>query len=119
MTTPSKIEAVANPKLQRKVYALLDDHFDEDRRLYKAGWSDKKIAETAETSEQYVASVRRGAYGELAEDPMVTAIRNEIDALDKHAKSMTDTLLNEMAKVEQKITALNTRLDGLAMKKVV
>ena len=115
----NKIEPVSNPKLQRKVFALLDDHFDEDRKLYKAGWSDKKVAEAADTSEQFVINVRRGAYGELAEDPAVTAIRAEIDELRREAHSMSDELLDRMGKIEDKITQLHTRLDGYAMKKVV
>lgn len=114
----SKIENLPNPKLQRKVFALLDDHFDEDKRLYRNGWTDKKIAEEAQTSEQFVATLRKGAYGELAEDPAVTALRAEIEALYAEAHKMSDELLERMAKIETKITQLHSRLDGYEQKRV-
>lgn len=113
----NKIDSI-NPKLQRKVFSLLDDHFDEDKRLYRAGWSDKKIAEAAETSEQFVATLRRGAYGELAEDPAVSALKGEIALLEQTAKQIEDELLNRMTELSQQITALHTRLDTYAMKRV-
>lgn len=115
MTT--KVEPM-NPKLQRKVFALLDDHFDEDKRLYRSGWSDKKIAEEAQTSEQFVQTLRKGAYGELAEDPAVTALRAEINALTDEAKALEDMLLDQLSKIEQKITQLHSRLNGYEQKRV-
>lgn len=114
----SKIEPM-NPKLQRKVFALLDDHFDEDKRLYRSGWSDKKIAEAADTSEQFVISLRKGAYGELAEDPAITALRGEIAALSQEAKTVADELMDRMGKIEEKITQLHSRLNTYELKKVV
>lgn len=115
----SKLEPLSNPKLQRKVFALLNDHFDEERRLYKSGWSDKKIAEAADTSEHYVASVRCEAYGELAEDPAITAMKAEIDALASEAKTVADEMMERMGQIEAKITQLYTRLDGYALKHAV
>lgn len=113
----TKIET-ANPKLQRKVFALLDDHFNEMTGFYEAGWSDKKVAETAQTSEQYVANLRNGAYRALAEDPAITAIRNEISDLENRSKALTDALMTTVDEIEKKIAALNVRLDSFAMKKV-
>lgn len=113
----TKIEA-ANPKLQRKVFALLDDHFNETTGFYEVGWSDKKIAESAQTSEQYVANLRKGAYRDLAEDPAITALRGEIADLEARSKTLTDALMTTVDEIEKKIAALNTRLDGYAMKKV-
>lgn len=113
----SKIDSI-NPKLQRKVFNLLDDHFDEDRRLYRSGWSDKKIAEAAETSEQFVITLRRGAYGELAEDPAVTALRAEITALSEEMRLLADTTMEQMGKIEEKITQLHVRLNTYEQKRV-
>lgn len=113
----SKIEPM-NPKLQRKVFALLDDHFDEDKRLYRSGWSDKKIAEAADTSEQFVESLRRGAYGELAEDPAISALKGEIALLSQEAKRVGDELLNRMTEIEGKITQLYQRIQTYEQKRV-
>lgn len=114
----SKIEPM-NPKLQRKVFALLDDHFDEERRLYRSGWSDKKVAEAADTSEQFVISLRRGGYGELAEDPAISALKGEIALLSQEAKTVADELMDRMGKIEEKITQLHGRLNTYELKKVV
>lgn len=113
----NKIDTVANPKLQRKVFNLLDEHFNEETRLYDAGWSDKKVAEAAQTSEQYVISLRKGAYADLAEDPAITALRGEVADLENKSKTLTDALMTTVDEIEKKIAALNTRLDTYAMKK--
>ena len=115
----SKIENIPNPKLQRKVFTLLEDHFDEERRLYRAGWSDKKVAAEAQTSEQYVAALRSGAFGELAEDPTITALRSELAGLREEAQKIADELMERMGKIEEKITTLHSRIDGYALKKAV
>ena len=115
----SKPETLSNPKLQRKVFALLDDHFDEDNRRYRPGWSDKKIADEAQTSVQFVEGLRRGAYGELAEDPAVTALRGELEALAEEAKKSADTLMTVFGDLEKKVSDLKTRVEGLAAKRKV
>jgi hypothetical protein len=119
MTNTPKNDVIANLKLQRKVFDLLNEHFSETSRTYSNGWSDKKIAEAAQTSEVFVAKLRNEAYAELAEDPMVTAIRNEITDLEKHSKTVEDMLLNEMTKISEKVSGLSKRLDMLSMKKTV
>lgn len=113
----TKPETLSNPKLQRKVFALLDDHFDEDSRRYRPGWSDKKVADEAQTSVQFVEGLRRGAYGELAEDPAVTALRGEIEALSDEAKKSADMLMSVFGELEKKISDLNARVEGLAVKR--
>lgn len=114
----SKIENIPNPKIQRDVYRLLDDYFDEETRLYRNGWTDKKIAAEAKTSEQFVVTLRRGAYGELAEDPALTALRIEMAELEKVAKVIEDDLLNRMAEISDKITKLHERINSYELKRV-
>jgi phosphoserine phosphatase len=67
--------------IMRRVITLLNDHFDMDKRLYRSGWSDELIAKTAETSPEFVVTFRRSAYGELAEDPMISKLRDDVAAL--------------------------------------
>lgn len=113
-----KIENIPNPKIQRDVYRLLDDHFDESTRLYRNGWTDKKVAEAAKTSEQFVITLRRGAYGELAEDPAITALKGEMASLEQEAKRIEDDLLNKMAEISEKITKLHERINSYELKRV-
>jgi len=80
--TPQPVQAIGpNPIIMRRVITLLNDHFDISKRLYGDGWSDERIAKDAETSPDFVATFRRSAYGELAENPMISKLRDDITAL--------------------------------------
>jgi len=85
MSTPTKappVQAIGpNPVIMRRVITLLNDQFDIDKRLYRDGWSDERVAKDAETSPEFVTTFRRSAYGELAEDPMISRLRDDIAAL--------------------------------------
>jgi hypothetical protein len=67
-----------SPKLQRTVYALLDTVFDEEARRYKQGYSDAQVAKDCGTSEAVVAYLRHDAFGELAEDPRIAGLRDDV-----------------------------------------
>jgi AraC-like DNA-binding protein len=66
-----------DPRIARKIYNKLDEYFDENTRRYSSGWSDEKIAKEIGASPDLVARIRRDAYGELAEDPAITQIKDE------------------------------------------
>lgn len=106
MTTNKTASLGPDPKIARRIYALLDDHFDEPRRVYKAGWSDERIAKEIDTSVQIVERIRREAYGELAEDPVVTALREDIELLRMETEENQKTLLGKLAELELRIGAL-------------
>jgi broad-specificity NMP kinase len=82
-------------KIARRVMALLDEHFDETLRLYRGGWSDQKIADSATVSAEAVKTIRREAYGELSEDQEVTDLREEIELLKIWAEDETKKLFAE------------------------
>ena len=112
-------EVVAiNPKIQRKVFSLLDEHFDEDKRLYRLGWSDAAIAKEADTSEAFVVQLRRGAYGELAEDPHVTALKKDIASLGQEITDLGNDLLAKMGALEARQKELESRMSNLAFRGV-
>lgn len=81
-TSAPPVQAIGpNPIIMRRVITLLNDHFDMKTRLYANGWSDEIIARNAETSPDFVTTFRRSAYGELAEDPMISKLRDDVAAL--------------------------------------
>jgi hypothetical protein len=94
-----------DPKLARKIFAALDDHFDEKRRLYSPGWTDAKIAEALSVSLAIVTSIRKSAYGELAEDPHITAFKDEIELLKMEFS-------DSFAKLSSEFTARLARLEA-------
>lgn len=83
-------------KLMVEIIHKLDDVFDRERRLYAPGWSDEKVGAAIGASPEVVTRFRRDAYGELAEDPTITALRADIEALravvDDEIAKLTDRL---------------------------
>ena len=105
---PPPVPAIGpNPIIMRRVITLLNDQFDMKTRLYREGWSDERVAKDAETSPDYVTTLRRSAYGELAEDPMITKARDDIGAL----KSLLETeIIKLRATFEAQIKELDYKL---------
>lgn len=81
-----------SPKLARKIYEALDTYFDEDSRRYKPGWDDARIAKEIAVSPEIVARIRREAYGELSEDPAISALRADIASVRSLLKELEGRL---------------------------
>lgn len=81
-----------NPKIARRVNRLLDDHFDEEKRLYREGWSDDRVAKEADAAIDFVINTRRVAYAELAEDPEATQLRATIKAVEDKMYEEVNTI---------------------------
>src|SRR5688572_1000881 len=62
-----------DPKIARKIYALLDEHFNDVRGIYTTGKSDEWIARELDVSVPIVIAIREAAYGPLRVDPAVEA----------------------------------------------
>jgi len=100
LNPPRKDELVAatigpDPKIRFKVNILLGEHFDADKRLYHADWSDARIAKELDVNPDIVGSLRKEVFGELAEDPMMTQFRRDMEALP-------DLIADEYAAVEER-----------------
>ena len=100
-----EIDKTPSPKIMRAVFEGLAAYFNEKAHLYTGGYSDLKLAKEIGTSEDFVARLRRESYGELAEDPMITSLRNAINTLDmKMGQQASDnaTYIRELrSRVEQ------------------
>ena len=104
--SPPPVQTIGpNPVIMRRVITLLNDHFDMATRRYDSGYSDEKIAKDAETSPDFVTTFRRSAYGELAEDPMISRLRDDVTALK-------DLQAQEIAKLEQEIVAVRATFEA-------
>jgi hypothetical protein len=93
-----------NPKIVVKVITMLNEHFDLEKRLYRSGWSDERIAKEADTSLSFVMGYREDAYAKLAEEPAATKLREDIQALE-------DLQAQHVAEINAKIAELKARLD--------
>ena len=106
----SKNPVGPDPKIARRVYGLLDDHFNEEARVYRPGWNDKKIAEAADTSFDLVVDIRRKAYGELAEDPVIQIIRDDIELIRMEMQDLTVKFNTDMAALHERLTQTERKL---------
>lgn len=101
-----QVSAGPSAKISRKVFSLLDEHFDEGARLYHPGWSDDEIAKEACCAPGVVERLRREAFGPLAEDPKLKALRDDFDLLQIEVFDATE-------KLGAKIADLGRRVDFL------
>lgn len=96
-----------DPKIARKIYAQLDEHFDDVKRAYRGSASDEWVAKTLDVSVDIVTSIRIAAYGELAEDPKVSMLRDDIELL---RMEFNDTVAKMQVDFNAKIGSLSARL---------
>lgn len=106
MTVASKPTPAAM-KAQAQMFALLSQHFDPDGGKFAAGWSDQRIAKDTGLSLDMVTEFRRAGFGEIKEAPGLTAIRQDLVALE-------DLSREHSAQVASEIANLRTRLQKLA-----
>ncbi len=116
-TTPAPIVPLAaspaepDPKIVRQVVTLLNDHFNTDKRVYEAGWSDERVAKETGASLEFVIKYRRTAgYGELAEDPQIAQFRADLNAMGElyHSslKSLEQSFAHQLAEMRQRLERL-------------
>lgn len=101
-----------DPKIARKIYALLDEHFDDHKRLYRGAWSDEAVAKKLDVSVEVVISIRRAAYGELSEDPKVQRLRDDIELLRMELDEELAKLKIDHLRIEG---LLRTKIDELEL----
>ena len=85
---PQTPEAI---KAERRMYALLDDHYKPDNRQYEPGWHDERVAAESGVAEPRVTFVREGLYGK-AVDPFLVVLREDVDAALERLKGERITL---------------------------
>lgn len=103
--TPPTISHVGNPKIARAVFAALEDHFDVGKRLYRGSYTDEMIAKETGAALDYVMRMRKEAYGELAEDPVVTKLREDMERLKAKVRDEFSTLYDEVIALEARLPA--------------
>lgn len=96
-------------KATAKMHQLLVLNFDPDNGRYVDGWDDARIAKESNLSVAHVADVRGIAYGDLKEPDELTALRNDIKALNE---LITETLVA----AQKEVNALNNRVSEIAKK---
>ena len=94
-------------KAQAQMFTLLSQHFDPDAGRFTGGWSDQRIAKESGLAVEMVAEFRRAGFGEIKEAPELSALRQDIGALE-------ELFREHQAAVTAEIASLRTRLMKLA-----
>lgn len=95
------------PKITHAVFQLLDGVFDATKRLYRNGYTDQRVAKECGTSEEVVAYLRTETFGQLAEDPRITGMRDDIELLSLESAEA-------FAKLQKQVGEPRSRLEQLA-----
>ena len=107
---PPQPQLGPDPKLERKIYAALDDHFDEVKRLYKGNATDATIAKDIGTSETIVARIRTEAYGELAEDPAIQSVRDQLEVMKLEISEWRTKMIEQASKMLAEVESIRNSL---------
>lgn len=96
-----------SPKISHAVFQTLDSIFDSEKRLYRNGYTDQRVAKECGTSEDVVAYLRYETFGALAEDPRISAIRDDVEL----AKMELAELVKNW---DAKLKAFDSRIEQVA-----
>ena len=95
----------AAKKAKRMVYLALEDYYDDAAKGYRAGHTDKSVADEIGVAEAFVASIRESDFGPIKEPDEVTQLRAELSEM-----------ASEIGKAEIRVNKVSDRvakLDGL------
>lgn len=109
MSNPSRPNIAPAPKISRDVFQSLEAVFDGEKRLYRSGYTDQRVARDCGTSEEVVAYLREGAFGALAEDPRLTSLRDDLELLAMDAAE-------KFAALQKSLGELRSRVEQIARK---
>lgn len=98
------------PKITHAVFQLLDGVFDASKRLYKSGYTDQRVARESGTTEDVVAYLRTETFGQLAEDPRISNLRDDMELLGMESAEA-------FAKLQKSLGELRSRVEQLAHSK--
>lgn len=93
----------------RKVFQLLEDHFDGTEGQYKNEYTDDRIAKETGISKDAVKQYRQNAFGKIKPPTELQLIRMDLAELEKFA-------LTTESEIKSKVKELTNRLNTLQRK---
>ena len=80
----------AAKRARRMVYMALEDYYDEGKKAYKPGYSDKTIAKDTGASEAVVAAIREQDFGPVGPPNEIAEILEAVKALTARLDKLMD-----------------------------
>lgn len=104
-------------RLTLRVGAMIEDHFNRDIRRFHDNWSDERVAKESGASLDFAIRVRKEAFGELAQDPAISKLHEDVvaikDLLDQENKRHSEW----RSAMEAQIKELDYKLQRLGLQK--
>jgi hypothetical protein len=92
----------ATPLEMRRIFALVEGHFDETKGCYLNGYNDERVSKELNLPRALIAKVREESGLKIKGNPEVIALRSELEALK-------DLFIAEAGKIEGKLKQLEAR----------
>lgn len=96
---PETIIPTPEMPMVRKIFGIIDGHFDEEKGCYLGDWSDKKVADLIGVGYAVVAKVREDSGLKIKGNPALIALRNDFETW----RSMGQEINDRLTKLEQQL----------------
>jgi len=98
-------------KATRRVFQLLEDHFDEAEGRYKEGWGDDKIAKETGLSITAVHDHRVAAFGRIKPPSELKELKRELEEVQRLYLKSDEEFKASVNRLKAKIKALEAKYD--------
>ncbi len=95
----------------RKVFTLLENHFDTENGCYNGDWSDEKVAKETGISKDAVKGYRVSAFGKIKPPSEVAILRQELRELETFALQTENEIKQKTKDINLRLSALERRFD--------
>lgn len=92
--------AMLAPASMRRVFNLLEEHFDAKLGRYAEGWNDRRVSEQTGVPMVHVTRIRDEAFGPIKADPELVAMQEKTALLEKAITAATDDLVALQKRLE-------------------
>ena len=92
--------AMLSPASMRRVFNLLEEHFDAKLGYYAEGWNDRRVSEQTGVAMVHVTRIRDEAFGPIKADPELVAMQEKVALLEKAITAATDDLVALQKRIE-------------------
>ena len=114
---------IMDPSTRRRVFRLIDEHWDESRGRYENTWSDQRLATDLKVPRAWVEEIRREAFGDNGGNAEMDELKVDLEAAEKRFSEMSaeaarrlDAAVNACAGLEKAlidIKEMRRRLERL------
>jgi len=116
-TCPACLETIAmklSPDAIRathKLFELLEQHYDQERRRYREAWTDAAMAKECGLATDVVATHREALYGPMV-SPALLEAEAELDAVQQKLEALVTLVRDEYGALRDQLGKLAAKVQG-------